>query len=320
LVLGATGFIGGHIVRSAAASGWRVRGLRRRSGAVGAIGDVAGVEWIEGDTDDLPSLRAAMRGCQAVFHCAGAYPHNPRRLAQDVDAAVRQMRRVLDAARAASVRRLVYTSSFTTIGPAGEAERLADERDPYVPGSSGDPYYEAKWAMEVEALAASGSDLATVALCPTAVFGPGDVHLSVSRPLVLAAQGRMPVSVDAPLGVIDVRDVAQAHVAAADRGQPGQRYVLNGHNLRLPELLAATATIAGARPPVVRLPPQLATTLAALAGRLPGVGGEVSYLRTMRLWQPLNNARAAAELGLSPRPLAETLADALAWFRAAGRL
>lgn len=337
LVLGATGFIGGHIARAAVERGWTVRGLRRRPGAVGHIGDLA-VEWAEGNLDDLSSLQAAMRDCRVVFHCAGAYPHRPKRLAHDVAAAVAQMRRVLAAARDARVERVVYTSSFTTIGPPAEPGRLADERDFYTPGTTGDPYYEAKWAMEVEALAAYGATVPSasatghnaaeapadrpdvVVLCPTAVFGPGDVHLSVSRPLLLAARGRLPVYVDAAIGVIDVRDAAQAHLAAAERGQAGQRYIVNGHNLSLGQVLAETARLAGVRPPRIRLGSGTVRVLAAVGSLLPGIGGEASYLRTMPLWQPLSNARAQAELGLCPRPWQQTLADALAWFREHGFL
>lgn len=327
LVLGATGFIGGQIARAAVAHGWQVRALRRQPDAVGAIGDLA-VEWVAGDLADPQALAAAMRGCDVVFHCAAAYPHNPRHLAEDVRRATAQMQGVLAAASAAGVRRLVYTSSFTTVGPPGTTEavttqgvagRLADERDPYIPGSSGDPYYEAKWAMEVLALAHRGGP-EVVALCPTAVFGPGDVHLSVSEPLLMVARRRLPVTIDAPLGVVDVRDVAAAHIAAAEHGRAGTRTILNGHNLNLADLLRETARIAGVRAPRWRIGPRALSALIAVGGLLPELGGQVSYLRTTRLWQPLSNARAVAELGLAPRPLAETLADALAWFRARGQL
>ncbi|MEJ5199719.1 MAG: NAD-dependent epimerase/dehydratase family protein, partial [Anaerolineae bacterium] len=207
LVLGATGFIGGQVARAALARGWQVAGLRRRPDAVGDLGD-APVIWLQGDLDDPESLLRAMRGRPVVFHCAGAYPHNPRTMARDLARAVAQMRNVLEAARRAGVERLIYTSSYTTIGRPAEPGRLADERDFYVPGSTRDPYYEAKWAMEVEALDAARAGLPLVVLCPTAVFGPGDVHLSVSGPLLLAARGRLPFYFDATLSVVDVRDVA----------------------------------------------------------------------------------------------------------------
>lgn len=320
LVLGATGFIGGQIVRTALRRGWRVAGLRRAPGAVGDLGDLASdrLEWFQGDLDDIGTLVNAMRGCPVVFHCAGAYGHNPRTMARDIARGVSQMRNVLAAARQVASSRLIYTSSYTTIGRPADPGRLADERDFYVPGSSGDPYYEMKWAMEVEALAAARAGLPVVVLCPVAVFGPGDVHLSVSGPLLMAARGRLPVYLDAPISVIDVRDAAAAHLAAAEAGRPAERILLSGHNVRLYDVLAGAARAAGARPPAIKLGPRLVRAAAAIGQLAPG--GQASFLKTIPLWQPVNNARAVAELGLAPRPLAETLADTVAWFRARGML
>ena len=353
LVIGATGFIGGQIARAALERGWQVRGLRRRPGAVGALGDLP-VTWYAGDladgagavrqaqrtgpeladgstavrqaqrtgpstssgpAEDRASLTAAMVGCDVVFHAAGAYPHGTRRLAQEVKAAEMQMRTVLDAFAAAGAGRLVYTSSFTTIGPPGAPGRLADERDPYVPGSAHEAYHEAKWAMEAVALQ---SGLPVVALCPTAVFGPGDVHLSVSQILLLAAKGRIPLYVDATFNIIDVRDVALAHLAAAEQGRLGQRYLLGGHNVTLYEGLALTARLAHAAPPRLRLSPRVLAVLLAASQWLPIRG--LGHLRAMRLWQPFNNALAVQELGLAPRPLEQTIRDALAWFKSVGYL
>ena len=148
-ILGATGFIGGQIARAALARGWQVRGLRRRPDATGAIGDLD-VEWVSGDLIDPASLVAAMRDCPLVFHAAGYYPHRARNVWETVRHGVTGMRNVLTAAATAGVKRLVYTSALTTVGPPADPSRLADERDLYLPGSVPLPYFEAKWAMEME--------------------------------------------------------------------------------------------------------------------------------------------------------------------------
>jgi len=314
LVLGATGFIGGHIAREAAARGWHVRALRRDPNSVGAIGDV-NVEWVTGHLADRSALGEAMRGCGVVFHSAGAYPHGTRQIDRDVQSALEQMRNVIAAARETRPGRLIYTSSFTTIGLPGEPQRPADERDLYRPDTAGDAYYEAKWAMEVEAL---NSGLPLVALNPAAVFGPGDVHLAVSEIVIRAAQGRVPFYFDATFGAIDVRDVAAAHLNAVERGRVGERYILSNHNLTLRDGLALIAQAAGRRPPSIHIGPGLLNALIAIGKYLPG--GMVGHLRAMRFWQPLNNHKAVTELGLPSRPLADTLRDALAWFKANGYL
>ncbi len=314
LVLGATGFIGGQIVRSALARSWQVRALRRDPRSTGAIGDL-NPDWIGGNLDDRSSLIDAMRGCEVVFHAAAAYPHAARNIDQHVRAAVTQLRAVLSAAREAKIERLIYTSSFTTIGPASDRNRLADERDGYQPGSSGDAYYEAKWAMEVEALQ---SGLPVVALCPSAVFGPGDVHLSVSEIVVETAKGRMPVYFDAMFGAIDVRDVAEAHLHAVERGRSGERYILNAHNITLLEGLTLAADAAHVKPPRIKIGSHVLKAIIAIGPYLPG--GAIGHLRTMRFWQPLNNAKAVNELGLTTRPMEDTIRDALVWFRSRGYL
>jgi dihydroflavonol-4-reductase len=314
LVLGATGFIGGHIAREAVARGWHVRALRRKPDFVGAIGDM-NVEWVTGNLDDGAMLIEAMRGCDVVFHSAGAYPHGTRQIDRDVQSALAQTRHVIDAARIAQPDRLVYTSSFTTIGLPAEPNRLADERDQYRPGTAGDSYYEAKWAMEIELLQ---SGLPIVSLNPAAVFGPGDVHLAVSEIVIMAAQGRVPVYFDATFGAIDVRDVAAAHLNAVDRGRIGERYILSVHNMTLKNGLELIARSSRRKPPKVHVGQQTLKFIIAVGKYLPG--GLIGHLRTMRYWQPLNNAKAVIELGLSGRPLESTLDDALTWFKANGYL
>jgi len=314
LVLGATGFIGGHIAREAAARGWQVRALRRDPNAVGAIGDV-NVEWITGDLNNRSALLAAMRDCNVIFHSAGAYPHGTRQIDRDVQSALAQLRNVVATARETKPDRLIYTSSFTTIGWPGESNRLADERDLYRPGTAGDAYYEAKWAMEVEAL---NSGLPIVSLNPAAVFGPGDVHLAVSEIVIMAAKGRVPFYFDATFGAIDVRDVAAAHLAAVECGRVGERYILSNHNMTLKDGLILIAQASGRKPPSLHIGPRALNAIIAIGKYLPG--GMIGHLRTMKFWQPLNNGKAAAELGLPSRPLADTLRDALTWFKTNGYL
>jgi dihydroflavonol-4-reductase len=314
LVLGATGFIGGHIAREAVARGWQVRALRRKPTFVGAIGDVP-VEWVTGDLDDRATVIEAMRGCSVIFHSAGAYPHGTRQIDRDVQSALAQTNNVIEAARITQPDRLIYTSSFTTIGLPSEPNRLADERDPYRPGTAGDAYYEAKWAMEVELLK---SGLPIVALNPAAVFGPGDVHLAVSEIIIMAAQGRVPLYFDATFGAIDVRDAAAAHLAAVEHGRIGERYILSIHNMTLKNGLELIARSSGRKPPQLHIGPHTLNAIIAIGKYLPG--GMIGHLRTMRYWQPLNNAKAVTELGLSGRPLESTLDDALTWFKANGYL
>ena len=317
-ILGATGFIGGQIARAAVDRGWRVRGLRRRPDAVGAIGDLE-IEWASGDLADPASLVTAMRGCPLVFHVAGYYPHRARNVQETTRHGVTGMRNVLTAASAAGVKRLVYTSAFTTVGPPGDPGRLASERDLYTPGSIPLPYFEVKWAMEMEAMRATAQGLPIVVVLPTAVFGPGDAKPSTGKILLMAAQGRIPGYIGGTLNVVDVRDVASGHIAAAQRGKPGRRYILGGHNLIIREMQATIAEVAGRKPPRATLPLWLTQAIAGV-GSLLGIPG-VHHLRAIRHWQPLDTSRAREELDLpDPIPFTQTCRDALDWFREHGHL
>ena len=317
-VLGATGFIGGQIARAAVARGWQVRGLRRRPTATGAVGDLE-IEWMSGDLADLASLVTAMRGCPLVFHAAGYYPHRARDVWETVRHGLAGMRNVLTAAAAAGVKRLVYTSALTTVGPPSDPSRMADERDLYVPGSVHLPYFEVKWAMEMEAMRATAQGLPVVVVLPSAVFGPGDVKPTSGALLLMAARGRIPGHIEGAINVVDGRDVAAGHIAAAERGQPGRRYILGGHNLTFREMQAIIVEAAGRKPPRFRLPLWLIRAIAE-GGSLLGVPG-THHLRAIHHWQSLDTTRAREDLGLpEPIPFEQTCRDALDWFRERGHL
>jgi dihydroflavonol-4-reductase len=316
LVLGATGFIGGQIARAALEAGWTVRALRRRPNAVGALGDVADrVEWAPGSLNGA-TLSEVMRGCDVVFHAAAFYAERTKDVTGSVRHGVTEMRHVLAAFAASGAKRLVYTSSLTTVGRSPDAHRLADERDFYIPHSTNSAYYESKYVMEMEAYRAAAGGLDVVILCPTAVFGPGDVKPTTGAPLIEVARGRAPASFEATVNIVDGRDLASAHIAAAQRGQSGQRYIIGGHNVTLSEALKVAAQEAGVALPRWRISRRLVLGLIRAMDILP-FAVLPDTMRMVGHLQPLNTSKAQRELGLAePRSLQNTVKDTLAWFRA----
>lgn len=316
LILGATGFIGGQIARAAYAAGMEVHGLRRRAGAVGAVGDLP-ITWHDGDLIDQDRLVSAMRGCDVLYHAAGYYPGEKHNIREAMRQAAQEMRAVLNAAKEANIRRVIYTSSLTTIGaPSPGSNHLADERDAYIPGSVRSAYYEAKWVMEHEALRANIRGLPVVILVPTAVFGPEDIKPATSEIVLRVAQGRVPVAVDVTTNFVDGRDVALAHVAAATRGDPGERYLVTGHNLDVGDLFRRIAEIAGVRPPRLTLSAAATSRLlsAARALRLP----IPDLLFGVREFRPMNGEKGWHTFEFEPRPFDDTLRDTISWFRTHG--
>lgn len=316
LVLGASGFIGGQVARACLARGWRVRALRRRPGATGDLGQ-APIEWIDGDLADPQALGRALAGVEVVFHVAGYYPQGGASVAEHVRRGRATMQAVLQAWRSAGAPRMVYTSSLSTIGwpPPGQS-RPANEGDHYVSGTlPRSAYYEVKAAMEQLALEAP-----LIVVNPTAVFGPGDVHLTTARLLVLVARGWARLAVPATMNVVDVRDVAAAHLAAAEAGAVGERYILGGLNLSVRQFMTRAATTAGAPAPSWEIPVRWLDGATGMISRLPGLASTAGHLQAMRYWPAFDSGKAERVLGLRARPVEATLRDAYDWLEARGHL
>ena len=300
LVLGATGFIGGHIARAALEAGWEVRGLRRRANRTGHLGDLP-VSWVRGDLKDYASLRLAMDRIDVVFHAAAFYPTdgNPRKVKEQVEFAQREIKNVLAAIEAAKVKRFIFTSTLTTIGhPPSDANRLADERDFYIPGTlPKSAYYEAKIAMEQIVLDAVTQKIPAVVLNPTAVFGPGDVNVGIGGILVAIARGQMPGWLPGNINVVDARDVGNAHIAAAEKGEIGERYILGGHNYSVKNALTIAANVAGVREPRFEIPLWALKGLVNLGEILPFLPIPANHLRTVEHWQGYNCEKAQKVTG-----------------------
>lgn len=318
LVLGCTGFLGGHIARAGFEKGWQIRGLRRDPDAHGNLPDLP-IEWVEGNLMNLDTLISAMEGMDIVFHVAAYYPKSKDRLGlkEHLSLAAKEISNVLETARNAGVTRFVYTSSLSTIGsPPAEENRLADERDYYKPRSlPRNPYYEVKIAMERAVLENAAQDFEPVIVNPTVVLGPGDVHSSSTRFIHYVIQGKVPVSLPVTVNIIDVRDMAAAHIIAAEQGNPGERYILGGHNLALVDALTQTARIAGVQPPRINISLAMLDRLVKIGNLVPWLTIS-SHVKAIHTWQGYNTSKAERALALSPRSVTETLRDTIEWLRA----
>lgn len=324
LVTGATGFVGAAVARALAAQGARLRLLVRagndRTNLAGLDAELA-----EGDLRDAPSVNRAMGGVRYLFHVAADY----RLWARDPEEIVRNNRAstgiIMTAARASGVERIVYTSSVATLKPLDGG--VADERRPATPEQAVGAYKRSKVVAErlVEAMAADG--LPVVIVNPSTPIGPRDVKPTpTGRIVVEAASGRMPAFVDSGLNLAHVDDVAAGHVMAMAKGRIGERYILGGQDVSLGQMLGDIARIVGRRPPTVRIPRAALFPLAhANEAWCRLTAKDDPFLTVDSLKMAAHNmyfssAKAQAELGYHARPYAEALADAIAWFRAAGKI
>jgi dihydroflavonol-4-reductase len=318
-VTGASGFVGANLVRALLARGWAVRALVR-----GQAPSLAGLdaELVRGDLFS-PQLADAMRGCDVVFHVAAAYSLWRRDRDEVMRANVAGTRSVLAAAREARVPRVVHTSSVAAIGvrPDGVA---ADETYQSAPERLVGTYKRSKHLAELAARGAFEAGQDVVIVNPSTPVGPWDVKPTpTGEILVRFLNGRMPAYVDTGLNVVDVRDVAEGHVLAYERGVAGERYILGNENLTLRELLERLASITGLAAPRVRLPVALPLAYAGLRERVLaplGVAPDVSVESVRMAGQRMfySPAKAVRELGLPQSPVTRALSDAVSWFRDRG--
>ena len=313
LLTGASGFIGGHVLDALREAGYPVRALVRPGSA---FRPPDGVEQLVGDVRRSGELVRGMEGCRWLVHVAAAYSFSPRRRAEMRDVNVRGCASILEAARLAGVERAVVTSSSSTVGPANGA--LATEADHAEPeGHSA--YHASKIEQERAALAAR---LPVVLVLPTAPIGARDrVPTPTGRMVLDVVRGRVPGVVSGGgINLVDVADVARAHVAALERGADRERYIVGGVNLTLGEAFGLVAAVAGRRPPRLRIPWVVAFAAGAVddlrcrvGGGDPAVPLEGVRMARHRMW--VDPARARRELAVPASPIEPAVESAVRWFR-----
>jgi dihydroflavonol-4-reductase len=324
LVTGATGFIGGHVARALVARGLEVRCLvrpatdRRRDTLAGLP-----VEIAPGDLTDRPSLDAAVAGCEWVFHCAADYRLGVADPAAMAAANVGGTESLLAAAARAGVARVVHTSSVGTLGHHADGTP-ADEATPVSIGDMIGPYKRTKFQAERAAEAWAAKGLPVVIVNPSTPVGEGDVKPTpTGRIIVDFLSGGYPAYVDTGLNLIDVRDVAQGHLLAAERGRVGERFILGCRNMTLKEILDALAALSGIAAPRVRVPHWLPLAAAYVEEGLARLGSRPARftreaVRMSRHRMFFDAGKAVRELGLPQTPVEAALARAVAWFTESG--
>jgi len=319
LVTGATGFVGGTVARALAEHGYRVRALVRPGRDASELRDL-GVEPVEGDLLDEASLAAAVEGVEGVFHIGAVYAYWTADPAMVYRVNVDSTRALLDVARRAGVRRVVFTSTVATLKWPGRG-RLADERSVACLDEMTGHYKRSKWLAEQAALAANGDGFEVVAVNPTAPFGPGDARPTPTGRIVLEfLRRRMPGYVQSGINAVDVGDVAAGHVAAFERGRPGERYILGNENLTLAEVYGLLREVTGLRRVPLRVPYWVGLAAGLVDGFVEGrlLGREpyvpLEGLRVARHPMYTDCSKAVGELGLAQTPAVEALESAARWY------
>jgi len=318
LVTGATGHIGNVLIRKLLEQGEKVRALVWRGEEPTPIKDLD-VEQVEGDVLDPASLESAMRGVESVYHLAGIISIMPGRNPLVWKVNVEGTRNVLDAARRAGVRRLVYTSSIHAIARAPHGvtmdESLGfDQNNPY------GEYDRSKAAASLEVQKAATAGLDAVIVCPTGVIGPYDFRGSEMGEVIRSAsEARTMFYVEGAYDFVDVRDVADGLIAAHAHGRQGESYILSGQKLSVRYVLETVREVTGKAFASFKMPFSLAEFAAKFTPYY------YRWTKTKPRFTPyslevlqsnsnISHAKAARELGYQSRPAIETISDTVRWF------
>ena len=272
LITGATGFVGSHIVRALNKKGQAPRVLYRSLAKLQVLKGLQ-FEAVPGDLGDIETLRHACEGCEIVFHVAAKADYW-----KDDDKAslwrinVDGTRNVLTAAQLAGVRRVIFTSSASTIGIRPERQ-LSDESDPF--NLQPERFYYAWTKVKAEEVVSEfvAEGLDVVILNPAVIIGPGDLNAISGTFIIETARFGWAVPISSGgLSVIDARDVALAHINAIDRGLSGERYILTTANLTYEQWFSMIASACRVRAPMLSTPDMLLEPMARLIEALRRLG------------------------------------------------
>jgi dihydroflavonol-4-reductase len=283
------------------------------------------VEVERGDILSLEDAKRAVHGVDTVFHAAAIYKAWMPDPTAMYDVNMSGTFNVLEAARRAGAARVVYTASIVALGRP-EPGSLGDETTRYEGWDLDFAYSRAKYHSRVlaEDFGRWGLDVRVV--CPGVVIGPGDIAPTPSGKIIInSLKGAPPLYTDGGASYVDVRDAAEVHVLAAEKGRAGERYIATAHNLTNLELLESIMRAADKKRRFYKLPAGIVRrAVSGMEAQAKKRGGEPMLTRNFFEYslKPsfYDNAKAVGELGATFRPFDETLRDAIAYFRRRGAL
>ncbi len=324
VVTGATGHIGNVLVRELLEKGQQVRVVLRPDEDTTSIRGLD-TEWFYGDVRDMDSLLRAFKDADMVYHLAGivSISKGQRKLLHDVN--VNGTKNVVDACIKAGVRRLIYTSSVHALfePPHGT---VIDESFPFDPKRVIGDYAKSKASATLEIFKGIEKGLDAVIVCPTGVIGPYDYRVSEIGHLILDFISRkLKAYIDGAYDFVDVRDVAHGLVLASETGKTGESYLLSGERITVKGIFDVLEKVTNIKPPSFKVPLWIVKTAALFTPLYYKITGAkprfTSYsIKVLQSNCVISSKKAVRELGYNPRPIAESLADSIKWFKQAGVL
>ncbi|UCD85653.1 MAG: NAD-dependent epimerase/dehydratase family protein [Deltaproteobacteria bacterium] len=319
LVTGATGGVGANVVKHLNDRDIVPRVLLRKTSNTLSISDL---KWepCYGDLRDPESLSRAVVGCERVFHSAAYISFWKKRWDEVMRVNVGGTRNLLEISQKAGVKKFVFTSSMAAIGFTNDPKKMIDENSEWNYEPYNLVYHTSKRCSEEMVLGASNDRLHTFALNPGIIFGERDVNLTAARYFKYAKRIYVPFASRGGIMVTDADDLAEAHILVAEKGTPGERYIIASEFLLFKEFFGMVAGIVGQRPPRWVLP----GWVTAATGRLGDLIGDLFKIRPTvtydmavmgNAYENASCAKARAELGVGTTPVRTSLEKSYRWVK-----
>ncbi|MEE2708082.1 MAG: SDR family oxidoreductase [Gemmatimonadota bacterium] len=326
LVTGATGLLGGNLVRMLSKQGRHVRALVREKADVTYLRSLPNVELIKGDITIPSSLTRPLQGVEHVYHCAALTFLWKGMAAQLQRVNVDGTKHILQAATRAGVGRFIYCSSVDALGiPEGKAP--ATEVTPWNWDRLGveNPYARTKYEAQKCVLEATGDKLDVVVVNPTTMFGPYDLRPSSGQIILLIAGGKLPFYPTGGDNFVAVEDVVIGMMAAAEKGHCGACYILGNENVTYRRIFTRIADILHQRPPRFRVPYQISRIggwagdfISAVTGKEQTINSSTVQMGALHHYYSAQ--KAVDELEMPQTSVDEAIKRAVQWFFDAGKI
>jgi dihydroflavonol-4-reductase len=322
VITGATGHLGNVLVRKLAKQKMKIRAMVLPGEDISSLEGLE-IEKIEGNVCFPDSLRRAFKGADTVYHCAGIISILPGQQKKLYRVNVAGTQNVVNICIEEKVKKLVYISSIHALS---EPERgiTIDESRGFDPENVLGEYSRSKVLGTLEVIKGIERGLDAVILCPSGIIGPHDYRVSEMGKLIVDFfKGKVKAYVEGAYDFVDVRDVAEGLISACKKGKKGECYILSGQQISVKKILKYLEKMSGVRAPVVKVPHRIARVFGLF---------NVLYCNLLKitpLFTPfsidvlasnsiISCRKAEGKFGYSPRPVYESLKDAVDWFKEKG--
>lgn len=320
LVTGAAGHIGNVLVRKLFEQGEKVKALILPNEPIDSLKGLK-IEKVYGNILNYNDLVKAFQDVDVVYHLAAiiSITKKGRKLMDRVN--IEGTKNVIRACKKCGVKKLIYTSSIHAFEEPESENDIINEKSSIDPERVIGDYARSKAQATLEVLKANSNELSTLVICPTGVLGPYDFRISeMGQVIIHYIQGKLKAYVNGAYDFVDVRDVAQGLILAAEKGRAGEIYILSGEYISIYKMFKILEELTGIQVPKFKMPMWLVKLTAPLSNLYYGIKKQKPLFTKYTAYTLTSNCNTASkkaqeELGFRARPLKKSIKDSIKWFQ-----